>query len=134
MPVEQTGVAGKISDTLNDIFELSERTAKELERISKIVGKDGKTTQRASLAGAGGSWAGYMDSVNVLIDDLINPSSEVSRVVEAVAKGDLTQKVALEIEGVPLKGLFLKTAKTVNTMVASWRERPPIRSMTSVSD
>src|SRR4028119_1249606 len=61
MPVEQTGMAGKIADTLNDIIERNERLAAELERISTVVGKEGKITERATLGNAGGSgcaWGG----------------------------------------------------------------------------
>ena len=56
MPIDQTGMAGKIANTLNDIIEMNERMANELDRISTVVGKEGKITQRASLGNAGGSW------------------------------------------------------------------------------
>ena len=49
MPVEYTGVQGKIADTLNDILDLNERTASEVERISTVVGKEGKLNQRANV-------------------------------------------------------------------------------------
>jgi HAMP domain-containing protein/signal transduction histidine kinase/ActR/RegA family two-component response regulator len=52
-----------------------------------------------------------------LIGDLVRPTSEMARVIGAVAKGDLSQTMATEIEGRPLKGEFLHTAKTVNAMV-----------------
>src|SRR5205807_2291968 len=55
--------------------------------------------------------------INVLIGDLVQPTSETARVIGAVAKGDLSQTMATEIEGRPLKGEFLHTAKTVNAMV-----------------
>ena len=95
MPVAKTGLAGKIADTLNEIAELNEHMAKELERVSLAVGKEGRITQRAMLAGAGGSWAASVDSVNTLIGDLVQPTSEVARVIGAVAKGDLSQTMAL---------------------------------------
>ena len=47
----------------------------------------------------------------------MQPSTEIARVIGAVAKGDLSQKMALEVDGRPLKGEFLRTAKVVNTMV-----------------
>jgi len=117
MPVEQTGIAGKIADTLNDIIERNERMAAELERISTVVGKEGKITERATLGNAGGSWSACVDSVNTLITDLVQPTAETARVIRAVANGDLSQTIALEIEGRPLKGEFLATAQVVNTMV-----------------
>src|SRR2546422_766163 len=117
LPVEWTGVAGKIADTLNDVIELNEKMTKELERVSRVVGKEGKLTQRASLGNVGGSWATLIDSVNILIDDLVQPTSEMARVIGAVANGDLSQTTALEVDGRPLEGRFLSIAKTVNTMV-----------------
>jgi HAMP domain-containing protein/signal transduction histidine kinase/DNA-binding response OmpR family regulator len=118
LPVDRTGVAGKIADTLNDIFRLNERMASELERISGAVGKEGKINQRAGLGGAAGQWSDCVDSVNSLIGDLVQPSTEVARVIGSVAKGDLSQTMALEVDGRSLKGEFLHTARVVNTMVA----------------
>ena len=51
LPGDWTGEAGKIAETLNDIIELNDKTAKELERVSRVVGKEGKIMQRATLAG-----------------------------------------------------------------------------------
>ncbi len=116
MPVAKTGLAGKIADTLNEIAELNQEMARELERVSLAVGKEGRTAQRAHLSGAG-SWAASVSSVNVLIGDLVQPTSEVARVIGAVAKGDLSQTMALDIEGRPLMGEFLRIGKTVNSMV-----------------
>src|SRR6185436_1739626 len=81
LPVEQTGTAGKIYDALNDIIELNEGMAEEFERISTVVGKEGKIKQRASLPAAGGSWAACVDSVNTLVADLVQPTTEVARVI-----------------------------------------------------
>ncbi|MDQ3685955.1 MAG: HAMP domain-containing protein, partial [Acidobacteriota bacterium] len=117
LPTEWTGVAGKIADTLNDIIELNEKTAKELERVSRAVGKEGKITQRAVLPAANGSWASEVESVNALIDDMARPMTEMARVIGAVANGDLSQTMTLDVEGRPLKGEFLRSAKIVNGMV-----------------
>jgi HAMP domain-containing protein/CheY-like chemotaxis protein/signal transduction histidine kinase len=118
MPVEFVGVQGKISDTLNDILDLQERTANEIERISNVVGKEGKLNQRAQVPAVGGQWGVMADAVNNLITDLVQPTNEIARVIGAVAKGDLTRTMAIEFDSRPLKGEFLRTAKTVNTMVA----------------
>src|SRR5712672_990226 len=88
----------------------------EFARISNAVGKEGRITQRAGSIAKGG-YAACVESVNSLITDLVQPSTEVARVIGAVAKGDLTQKMALEVEGRSLKGEFLHTARVVNTMV-----------------
>ncbi len=117
MQVTRTGLAGKVADTLNEIVQLNQEMAHELDRVSLAVGKEGRITQRAHLAGAGGAWAASLNSVNGLIGDLVQPTSEVSRVIGAVAKGDLSQTMALEIEGRPLMGEFLRIGRTVNSMV-----------------
>ncbi|MCC2669864.1 MAG: sensor hybrid histidine kinase, partial [Armatimonadetes bacterium] len=117
MPVDSTGVVGKIYDAMNDVVSLNEGLAAELVRVSNVVGKEGKTSQRASLEGAAGAWVTCVDSVNDLIVDLVQPTTEVARVITAVATGDLSQTMALDIDGRPLTGEFLRTAKTVNTMV-----------------
>jgi HAMP domain-containing protein/signal transduction histidine kinase/CheY-like chemotaxis protein len=117
LPVDLEGVDGKIADAFNEVIAMNQRMSKELERLSRVVGKEGKISQRASMGEVYGSWEDSIDSVNALIGDLVHPTSETARVIGAVAKGDLSQTMALEIEGRPLAGEFLRTAKTVNTMV-----------------
>jgi HAMP domain-containing protein/signal transduction histidine kinase/CheY-like chemotaxis protein len=117
LPVEWTGVAGKVADTFNDVIELNQRMARELERLSRVVGKEGKIAQRASLGDVSGSWASSIRYVNDLIDDLVHPTRETARVIGAVALGDLSQTMALEIDDRPLQGEFLRTANLVNKMV-----------------
>ncbi|MGH8118132.1 MAG: HAMP domain-containing protein, partial [Rhodanobacteraceae bacterium] len=111
------GLEGKLADCFNDIVEANQRMARELERIGHRVGKQGKTRQRISLVGRGGAWEGMEHSVNGLIDDLLWPTTEVTRAIAAVAKGDLSRTMALEVEGRPLEGAFLRTATIVNTMI-----------------
>ncbi len=117
LPIDYPGVDGKIADAFNDVVELNDRLAKELERLSRVVGKEGKIAQRASIGEVRGTWADTVTSVNALVGDLVHPTSETARVIGAVAKGDLSQTMALEVGGRPLEGEFLRTAKTVNTMV-----------------
>ncbi|HYB93587.1 MAG TPA: HAMP domain-containing protein, partial [Vicinamibacterales bacterium] len=118
MPDDRTGLAGKICDALNTSIERNERLVKELERLSTVVGKAGNVKQRAALPSAEGAWSTAVESVNTLISDLVQPTTEVARVIGAVAKGDLTQTMSLEIDDRPLTGEFLRTAKVVNTMVS----------------
>ena len=118
MPDDRTGLAGKICDALNTTIERNERLVKELERLSTVVGKAGNVKQRAQLPSAEGAWSTAVESVNTLVSDLVQPTTEVARVIGAVAKGDLTQTMSLEIDDRPLTGEFLRTAKVVNTMVA----------------
>src|SRR5437660_9220238 len=115
--MEWTGMHGKVADTFNQVVELNERMARELERLSQVVGKEGKLSQRGSLGDVSGSWRESIDSVNALIDDLVHPTSETARVIGAVAQGDLSQNMDLEIDDRPLQGEFLRTAKTINRMV-----------------
>src|ERR1700683_2416312 len=117
MPVDQTGLEGKVADALNDVLEINQKMVSEFGRISRAVGKDGKITQRASIGSVTGAWAECVESVNSLIGDLWQPSPEVARVIGAVAKGDLSQNMSLEVDGRPLRGEFLHTARVVNTMV-----------------
>ncbi|MBK9264632.1 MAG: HAMP domain-containing protein [Polyangiaceae bacterium] len=117
LPLDWEGLDGKIADTFNDVVELNGREASELERMSRVVGKEGRIAERASAVGLGGAWGQKVASVNALISDLVHPTSEMARVIGAVAKGDLSQAMALEVDGRPLEGEFLRTAKTVNTMV-----------------
>jgi CheY-like chemotaxis protein/signal transduction histidine kinase/HAMP domain-containing protein len=117
MSDERSGIAGKVADTLNDIIEINQKLVKELERISTVVGKEGQIVQRALIPAADGGWMDCLNSVNTLITDLVQPTAEMARVIRAVARGDLSQTIAVEIDGRPLKGEFLQTAKIVNTMV-----------------
>src|SRR6185437_1031561 len=104
LPEHLAGIDGKIADAFNAVVDLNERMADELDRVSHVVGKEGKISQRASIGSVAGSWAEAIDSVNALIGDLVHPTSETARVIGAVAKGDLSQTMALEIEGRQLEG------------------------------
>jgi HAMP domain-containing protein len=117
MPLDATGLSGEVSEAFNDLAELNARLLNELERIGNVVGREGKIANRAQLGDAGGSWADAVNAVNGLVGDLVRPTTEVARVIGSVAKGDLSQTMALEIEGSPLMGEFLRTANTINTMV-----------------
>ncbi len=91
LPMDWPGMAGKIADTFNDIAEMNEHLASELERLNRVVGEQGKIHQRAVASGMTGGWAECVSSVNALIDDLVTPTQEMARVIGAVAKGDLSQ-------------------------------------------
>src|SRR6266545_1917042 len=117
LPDTWTGAIGKMADVMNEILTVSERRASETTRICRVVGKEGKLSRRFSLAGLGGGWADEIASLNTLIDDLVSPTTEVTRAVGAVAKGDLGQSMALERDGRPLEGEFLRGAKLLNRMM-----------------
>ena len=117
MPSDWTGVSGKIADTLNDIIETKQKMVETVTKVSRVVGREGHLTQRADVPGVVGGWSTIISSVNTLIDDLVRPTTEMARVIGAVAKGDLSQTMALEVDGHPLKGQYLRAAQTANTMV-----------------
>ena len=117
LPADWQGTLGRVADVFNDVVERNEHMAQELERLSRVVGKEGKLGKRGSLGDVTGFWRDSVDAVNLLIDDLVHPTSETARVIGAVAQGDLSQTMALEVDGQPLQGEFLRTAKTVNKMV-----------------
>ncbi|MGZ3181617.1 MAG: HAMP domain-containing protein, partial [Telluria sp.] len=117
MPSDWTGISGKIADTINDIIETNEKMVRAITEVSRVVGREGRLTQRASVPGVQGGWGTILSSVNTLIDDLVRPTTEMARVIGAVAKGDLSQTMALEVDGHPLKGQYLRAATTANTMV-----------------
>jgi HAMP domain-containing protein len=117
LPRDQVGLAGKIADTFNDIVAANERMAQQLEQVGEVVGRQGKTRKRVRLGVPSGSWAEMESSINTLIDDLLWPTTELTRAVSAVAQGDLLQTVQLEVDGRPLKGEFLRSATIVNTMI-----------------
>jgi len=122
LPGDWTGVMGKVADAFNDIVSSNERMAAELERVGYTVGREGRTKQRVKFVNRSGAWGEMETSVNTLIDDLLWPTEEMTRAVGAVAQGDLLQTVRLEVDGRPLKGEFLRSAKIVNTMIRQLRE------------
>src|SRR6187399_1539105 len=117
LPLHWSGVSGKVADAFNAVVQQNADMADELIRLRQVVGKEGKLKQRASLQGARGFWGESVECINSLIDDLVHPTSEVARVIGAVAQGDLSKSMALEVEGRELEGEFLRTAKTINKMV-----------------
>ena len=111
------GVMGQVVERVNALAALNERRTRELVRASRVIGREGRMTERLDEVGADGDWSTGAAAVNSLIDDLVRPTTEVARVIAAVAEGDLTQQMALEIAGQPVKGEFLRIGTTVNTMV-----------------
>ncbi|HLG80997.1 MAG TPA: HAMP domain-containing protein [Bradyrhizobium sp.] len=117
MAGNRVGIIGKIADTFNEIVAANERMAQQLERVGEVVGRQGKTRQRVRFGIGSGAWGEMESSVNALIDDLLWPTTEVTRAIAAVAQGDLLQTMRLDVDGRPLKGEFLRSAEIVNTMI-----------------
>src|SRR4051812_21357626 len=117
LPGTWIGMAGKIADTFNEIVAANQQMAQELKRVGKVVGKQGRTRERARFHESRGAWGEMEVSVNTLVEDLLRPTTEVTRAIAAVAQGDLTQGVRLDVDGRPLEGEFLRSANLVNTMI-----------------
>jgi HAMP domain-containing protein/CheY-like chemotaxis protein/signal transduction histidine kinase len=117
LPGNWIGLAGKIADTFNEIVTANQQMAKELKRVGKAVGKEGRTRERMRFDLPKAAWGEMEMSVNTLVDDLLRPTTEVTRAIAAVAKGNLTQTVQLDVDGRPLEGEFLRSATIVNTMI-----------------
>jgi two-component sensor histidine kinase/PAS domain-containing protein len=111
------GLAGEIADAVNVLAAANQRIAQQVERLGDEVGRDGRTHQRVMLGLSGGGWSEMEDQLNRLIDNLLWPTMAVTRAVAASANGDLTQTIALDINGRPLKGDFLQLAIVVNAMI-----------------
>jgi HAMP domain-containing protein/signal transduction histidine kinase/ActR/RegA family two-component response regulator len=114
---DDDGILGRLAEKFNEVVERNEAMAREITRVEEAVRREGLMTERATLYGANGGWRQILSSINSLIGGLVQPTTEVARVISAVAEGDLSQKMALEIDGQPVKGEFLRIGTTVNVMV-----------------
>src|SRR5262245_19250335 len=106
LPMEWTGMNGKVADTFNELAELIGRSTEDLSRVSRLVGKEGRIDERLSSGEVTGAWKEQVESVNTLITCLVHPISETARVIGAVAKGDLSQNMALDMQGRRMEGEF----------------------------
>jgi signal transduction histidine kinase/CheY-like chemotaxis protein/HAMP domain-containing protein len=112
MPLDWTGVPGKIADRLNDVIAANEILGTELARVSRAVGKEGQLSQRVAVRGSSQAWFESVESVNSLIENLVRPTNEMQRVIGAVADGDLSKKISADV-----KGEMLELKNTINAMV-----------------
>ena len=111
------GIMADIADVFNDVIELNRRLSDDFVRISEIIGHEGKVSERIAIGPVTGSWRTSVESVNSFINYLVQPTEEFGRVISSVAEGNLSNKMALEIDGRQLKGEFLKIGNRVNMMV-----------------
>ncbi|HYN83230.1 MAG TPA: HAMP domain-containing protein [Gemmatimonadaceae bacterium] len=117
LPKSTDPLMSAIADAFNGIAERNERLSSEVIRVATTIGREGQMHERASIGRATGGWATMTSSLNSLIGDLASPTTEVARVLTAVAEGDLSQKMVLEIDGKTVQGEFLRIGTTVNKMV-----------------
>ncbi|CAL9418797.1 HAMP domain-containing protein [Streptomyces sp. enrichment culture] len=122
LTVSGDGVMSEIAAVFNEVADRNLHLTGELARVRRMVGREGKLTERLETGASEGSWAAAIDHSNALVDDLVRPVSEVSRVLSAVAEGDLSPRMELRTQapdgtGHPLRGEFLKVGRTVNNLV-----------------
>jgi HAMP domain-containing protein len=122
LPSDWDGIDGQIAAAFNQAISYEDRLSREVERLSRTVGREGQVKQRMSVPGAIAGWAAKVDCFNALLDDLVRPTTEISQAIGAVARGDLGHSIELEVDGRPLKGEFLRSAKLVNTMRQQLRQ------------
>ncbi|MGQ0712535.1 MAG: HAMP domain-containing protein [Gemmatimonadaceae bacterium] len=107
----------EIFETFNEIADRNQHLCDEIARVARVVGREGRMDERVSLGPMSRGWADTVNAVNELVADLVQPTAEVARVIQAVAEGDLSQTVELQLEGKQVQGEFLRIATTVNRMV-----------------
>ncbi|WP_461027212.1 HAMP domain-containing protein, partial [Streptomyces sparsus] len=122
LTVAGNGPMAEIAAIFNEVADRNLHLTNELTRVRRVVGREGKLTERLECGASEGSWATAIDASNALVDDLVRPVSEVGRVLAAVAEGDLEQRMDLRVHtadgvGQPLRGEFLKVGRTVNGLV-----------------
>ncbi|MEV5009493.1 HAMP domain-containing protein [Streptomyces sp. NPDC093064] len=122
LTVSGDGVMSEIAAVFNEVADRNLHLTGELSRVRRMVGREGKLTERLETGACEGSWATAIDHSNALVDDLVRPVSEVGRVLTAVAEGDLSPRMELRTQvpegaGHPLRGEFLKVGRTVNNLV-----------------
>ncbi|MCQ4212858.1 MULTISPECIES: HAMP domain-containing protein [Streptomyces] len=122
LTVNGDGVMAEIAAVFNEVADRNLHLTGELSRVRRMVGREGKLTERLESGACEGSWAAAINASNALVDDLVRPVSEVSRVLTAVAEGDLSPRMELRAQvpegaGHPLRGEFLKVGRTVNNLV-----------------
>ncbi|WP_096058982.1 HAMP domain-containing protein [Carbonactinospora thermoautotrophica] len=117
LAVTGDGLYAEIAMVFNEMVERNQHLANELARVRRLVGRDGRLTERLNPGPCEGAWGAMIENANALVDDLVRPTAEVGRVLGAVAQGDLSQKMELRIDDRPLRGEFLRMGRTVNGMV-----------------
>jgi HAMP domain-containing protein/signal transduction histidine kinase/DNA-binding response OmpR family regulator len=117
LPETWSGIDGEIAETFNEIVAANRKIASELQRVGQVVGKQGRTRERAKFEPSKGAWGEMESSVNTLVDDLLRPTTEVTTAIASFAQGHLTQAMRLDVDGRPLEGEFLRSATIVNTMI-----------------
>jgi HAMP domain-containing protein/signal transduction histidine kinase/CheY-like chemotaxis protein len=110
--VTASGEVAELADTINSMNETLQTFAGEVTRVVREIGTEGSLGGQAQVPGVSGTWKDLTDSVNFMAGNLTGQVRDIALVTTAVAKGDLSQKVTVEVAGE-----MLELKNTVNTMV-----------------
>src|SRR5678809_1419619 len=102
----------ELKNTINTMVDQLNSFGSEVTRVAREVGSEGRLGGQADVPGVGGTWKDLTDSVNKMADNLTNQVRNIAQVTTAVAKGDLSKKITVDV-----KGEILELKKTINTMV-----------------
>ena len=102
----------EMSDVFNGMVDQLSLFTSEVTRVAREVGTDGKLGGQATVPGVSGTWKDLTDSVNAMAGNLTGQVRDIAEVATAVARGDLTQKITVDV-----KGEMLELKNTINTMV-----------------
>ena len=81
LPSHWEGIDGRIATAFNQTVSHQDQLSREMARLSRSVGREGRLKQRMSVPGASGGWAAKVDCFNTLLDDLVRPPTEISRTI-----------------------------------------------------
>jgi signal transduction histidine kinase/DNA-binding response OmpR family regulator/HAMP domain-containing protein len=110
--VDARGEISELKDTINTMVDQLSSFADEVTRVAREVGTDGRLGGQAQVRGVSGTWRDLTDNVNSMASNLTGQVRNIAQVTTAVAKGDLTQKITVDV-----KGEMLELKQTINTMV-----------------
>ncbi|WP_438363643.1 HAMP domain-containing protein [Streptomyces marincola] len=122
LTVASEGPMAEIAAVYNEVAERNLHVTGQLAQVRRVVGREGKLSERLETGLCEGAWAKAIDDANDLVDDLARPVAEVGRVLTSVAEGDLRQRMELRAlggkgAGRPLRGEFLRMGRTVNGLM-----------------
>ncbi|HUB20433.1 MAG TPA: response regulator [Acidobacteriaceae bacterium] len=110
--VDVRGEILQLKETLNTMVEQLRSFAAEVTRVAREVGSEGRLGGQANVPGVAGTWKDLTDSVNAMAGNLTAQVRNIAEVTTAVARGDLSRKIAVDV-----KGEILELKNTINTMV-----------------
>ncbi|HSE08128.1 MAG TPA: HAMP domain-containing protein [Nocardioidaceae bacterium] len=117
LPVLGDGLLGELAVVFNEIADRQLHLSSELVRVRRVVGREGRHSERLQSGLGEGGWARSIEAANGLIEDLVRPTGELAQVVTAVSEGDLAQRMEVQTDGRQLRGEPLRLARGVNGLV-----------------